>query len=192
MKIKLQQKINIISGSLITRLKQVDDGEMYNIYDQNRLAMDNDVLIDTKENYRKVTIDQKCNATKVYGGEIVLNMMSGECVIVSNINNPMILPYNYVILEPKSTDILKEFIVFWFSYSDDAKNQIDESLQGSTKVKKMSLQSLKSFEIEVPELSKQKVISKILEKRKDLKRLQQKKELLERKKMSLVLKELGV
>ncbi|NHM74398.1 hypothetical protein G8Y85_02980 [Staphylococcus sp. 11007852] len=191
MKIKLQQKINIISGSLISRLKQVEDGKTYDIYDQNRLAIDNDVVLDTKENYRKVTIDQKCNATKVYGGEIVLNMMSGECVIVASINQPMILPYNYVILEPKSADILKEFIVYWFSYSDDAKSQIEESLQGSTKVKKISLQSLKSFEIEVPTLRKQEVLSKIFKKRKDLKRLQQQ-NLLERKKMSLVLKELEV
>ncbi|MDN8674542.1 restriction endonuclease subunit S [Staphylococcus aureus] len=181
--VTLENHIKVISGSLINRLHEDENGEEYVLYDQHFLAEDYGMILEN-HNPRKLYLAHNHKGVYVKGGDIILNAISGNCVMVKERDFKMILPYNYMKLEPKHSGIDKNFIVAWFQYSEEFKIQFDKIHQGSKNVKKIPLNYLKKLEITLPSSDKQVTIGKVERNYTQMRLLREKKKKVEHSNMS--------
>lgn len=184
---KFEKIANIKSGNLLNRLKESNDGNTYIIYDQLMFKEDSGEYINNDLKHKKITVDKNNTITEVRENDIILNLMSGDCVVSIRRKGKIVLPYNYAIIDPLN-DIDKGYLAFWFQYSKECKKQMSKYFQGSTLVKKITLSKLKKFNITIPDIQDQKIISNIYHKKIRLNRLRSKKEILENEIMINILK----
>lgn len=161
------------NGSLLRRLEEVDkaEGDAYRVYDQYMFDYDKGEFDATVHAPKVMYLKPHHNAKLIETGQIVLNMMSGECVIVSERHHGCVLPYNYTHIEVNEDHLDASYFAYWFNASKSAKSQLHQLIQGGTLVKKLTLQHLKRLHIDCPPLDTQRRIGKIAEKRKHLKYL---------------------
>lgn len=177
---KLEDVVEIKSGSLLKRIKESDNGIDYFVYDQYMFKDDMGNYKESDITHKLIKIDENSSVTTVEEGDVILNLMTGECVVTKKRNYKILLPYNYAILIPKNF-FTKNYLAFWFNYSEEAIQQISKLSQGSTKVKKLTLSKLKSFNIKPAAQKKQELISKIYSKQIQLNKLRNRKKMLEDK-----------
>jgi len=144
------------------------------IYDQRMMEFDDGVFQPTTHQPKKVTLNTTHQAKMVHTGDIVINMMTSECVIVSQQHHESILPYNYTHIEIDTAHIDANYFVYWMNASSQAKSQLNQFKQGGSLVKKLTLNQLKQLKMTLPPLEQQQRIGKIDERRRYLKYLQAK------------------
>lgn len=166
------------NGSLLRRLEEVDkaEGHAFPVYDQYMFEYDKGEFDAITHEPKYLYLKANHNAKLVHTGDIVLNMMSGECVIVSERHEGSVLPYNYTHIEVDATRLDAAYFAYWFNASKSAKSQLHQILQGGSLVKKLTLQHLKQLDIDCPPIEKQRHIGTIAEKRKALKYLKAKRD----------------
>lgn len=166
------------SGSIINRLKPVDKelGKQYTIYDQNTMDYD---LGKFKYDYpepKTIILKEDNNAKYIYKGQIVFNMITGECVMIGNKHSGAILPYNYTHIEIDDRKVYPRYLVYWFNHSPEALNQLNQYKQGGSLIKKVTHKQLQNMKITLPSMERQILIGDLAYKRKKLKYLQEKRE----------------
>lgn len=173
---QISQLFTFHNGSLINRLETVEasKGITLPIYDQRMMEFDNGVFQPTTHQPKHVTLSTAHQAKMVHTGDIVINMMTSECVIVSQHHHESILPYNYTHIEIDSTQIDANYFVYWMNASSQAKSQLNQFKQGGSLVKKLTLNQLKQLKMTLPPLEQQQRIGKLDERRRRLKYLQAK------------------
>lgn len=177
---KFEDVVEIKSGSLLKRIKESDNGIDYFVYDQYMFKDDMGNYRESNITHKLIKIDENSSVTTVEEGDVILNLMTGKCVVTKKRNYKIVLPYNYAILIPKKI-LTSNYLAFWFNYSEEANQQISKLSQGSTKVKKLTLSKLKSFNIQRPDQKKQDIISKMYSKEIQLNKLRNEKRMLENK-----------
>ena len=173
---QISQLFTFHNGSLINRLETVEasQGITLPIYDQRMMEFDDGVFQPTTHQPKKVTLSTTHQAKMVHTGDIVINMMTSECVIVSQQHHESILPYNYTHIEIDTTHIDVNYFVYWMNASAQAKSQLNQFKQGGSLVKKLTLNQLKQLKMTLPPLEQQQRIGKLDERRRHLKYLQAK------------------
>ena len=173
---QISQLFTFHNGSLINRLETVEasQGITLPIYDQRMMEFDNGVFQPTSHQPKHVTLSTKHQAKMVHTGDIVINMMTSECVIVSQQHHESILPYNYTHIEIDTAHIDANYFVYWMNASSQAKSQLNQFKQGGSLVKKLTLNQLKQLKMTLPPLEQQQCIGKLDERRRHLKYLQAK------------------
>ncbi|UXR86967.1 restriction endonuclease subunit S domain-containing protein [Staphylococcus felis] len=76
-----------------------------------------------------------------------MNMMTAECVIVSEHHGGSRLPYNYTLIEIDETRLDIQYLVYWFNMSPSARVQLKQFMQGGSLVMKLTLNHLKQIKI---------------------------------------------
>ncbi|MDS3867578.1 restriction endonuclease subunit S [Staphylococcus hominis] len=173
---QISQLFTFHNGSLINRLETVEasQGITLPIYDQRMMEFDDGVFQPTTHQPKKVTLSTTHQAKMVHTGDIVINMMTSECVIVSQQHHDSILPYNYTHIEIDTAHIDANYFVYWMNASSQAKSQLNQFKQGGSLVKKLTLNQLKQLKMTPPPLEQQQRIGKLNERRRHLKYLQAK------------------
>lgn len=173
---QISQLFTFHNGSLINRLETVEasQGITLPIYDQRMMEFDDGVFQPTTHQPKQVTLSTTHQAKMVHTGDIVINMMTSECVIVSQQHNESILPYNYTHIEIDTAHIDANYFVYWMNASSQAKSQLNQFKQGGSLVKKLTLNQLKQLKMTLPPLEQQQRIGKLDERRRHLKYLQAK------------------
>ena len=173
---QISQLFTFHNGSLINRLETVEtsQGITLPIYDQRMMEFDDGVFQPTTHQPKKVTLSTTHQAKMVHTGDIVINMMTSECVIVSQQHHESILPYNYTHIEIDTAHIDVNYFVYWMNASSQAKSQLNQFKQGGSLVKKLTLNQLKQLKMTLPPLEQQQRIGKLNERRRHLKYLQAK------------------
>lgn len=173
---QISQLFTFHNGSLINRLETVDasQGITLPIYDQRMMEFDDGVFQPIIHQPKQVTLSTTHQAKIVYTGDIVINMMTSECVIVSQQHHESILPYNYTHIEIDTAHIDANYFVYWMNASSQAKSQLNQFKQGGSLVKKLTLNQLKQLKMTLPPLEQQQRIGKLDERRRHLKYLQAK------------------
>ncbi|KAA9272590.1 restriction endonuclease subunit S [Staphylococcus epidermidis] len=173
---QISQLFTFHNGSLINRLEtvEVSQGITLPIYDQRMMEFDDGVFQPTTHQPKHVTLSSTHQAKMVHTGDIVINMMTSECVIVSQQHHESILPYNYTHIEIDTTHIDANYFVYWMNASAQAKSQLNQFKQGGSLVKKLTLNQLKQLKMTLPSLEQQQRIGKLDERRRHLKYLQAK------------------
>ena len=173
---QISQLFTFHNGSLINRLETVEasQGITLPIYDQRMMEFDDGVFQPTTHQPKKVTLSTTHQAKMVHTGDIVINMMTSECVIVSQQHHDSILPYNYTHIEIDTAHIDTNYFVYWMNASSQAKSQLNQFKQGGSLVKKLTLNQLKQLKMTLPPLEQQQRIGKLDERRRHLKYLQAK------------------
>ena len=173
---QISQLFTFHNGSLINRLETVEasQGITLPIYDQRMMEFDDGVFQPTTHQPKKVTLSTTHQAKMVHTGDIVINMMTSECVIVSQQHHESILPYNYTHIEIDTAHIDVNYFVYWMNASSQAKSQLNQFKQGGSLVKKLTLNQLKQLKMTLPPLEQQQRIGKLDERRRHLKYLQAK------------------
>lgn len=173
---QISQLFTFHNGSLINRLETVEasQGITLPIYDQRMMEFDDGVFQPTTHQPKKVTLSTTQQAKMVHTGDIVINMMTSECVIVSQQHHDSILPYNYTHIEIDTAHIDANYFVYWMNASSQAKSQLNQFKQGGSLVKKLTLNQLKQLKMTLPPLEQQQRIGKLDERRRYLKYLQAK------------------
>ncbi|MEN2011310.1 restriction endonuclease subunit S [Staphylococcus hominis] len=173
---QISQLFTFHNGSLINRLETVEasQGITLPIYDQRMMEFDDGVFQPTTHQPKQVTLSTKHQAKMVHTGDIVINMMTSECVIVSQQHHDSILPYNYTHIEIDTAYIDANYFVYWMNASSQAKSQLNQFKQGGSLVKKLTLNQLKQLKMTLPPLEQQQRIGKLDEQRRYLKYLQAK------------------
>ena len=173
---QISQLFTFHNGSLINRLETVEasQGITLPIYDQRMMEFDDGVFQPTTHQPKKVTLSTTHQAKMVHTGDIVINMMTSECVIVSQQHHESILPYNYTHIEIDTAHIDANYFVYWMNVSSQAKSQLNQFKQGGSLVKKLTLNQLKQLKMTLPPLEQQQRIGKLDERRRHLKYLQAK------------------
>ncbi|MHD0396439.1 restriction endonuclease subunit S [Staphylococcus simulans] len=168
------------SGSLLNRLETVDksEGVRHVVYDQS--MMNEDLGYYCTESHQPTTLYLKEDnkATYVYEGQVVVNMMNAECVLISSKHSGVLLPYNYTQIEIDRNKIYPAYFVYWFNESPESLKQLNLFKQGGSLVKKITAKQLQQMKITLPPYKQQKLIGDIAEKRRRLKYLKQKREKL--------------
>lgn len=90
---QISQLFTFHNGSLINRLETVEasQGITLPIYDQRMMEFDGGVFQPTTHQPKHVTLSTTHQAKIVHTGDIVINMMTSECVIVSQQHHDSIL-----------------------------------------------------------------------------------------------------
>ena len=90
---QISQLFTFHNGSLINRLETVEtsQGITLPIYDQRMMEFDDGVFQPTTHQPKQVTLSTTHQAKMVHTGDIVINMMTSECVIVSQQHHESIL-----------------------------------------------------------------------------------------------------
>lgn len=173
---QISQLFTFHNGSLINRLETLEasQGITLPIYDQRMMEFDDGVFQPTTHRPKHVTLSTTHQAKMVHTGDIVINMMTSECVIVSQQHHESILPYNYTHIEIDTTHIDANYFVYWMNASAQAKSQLNQFKQGGSLVKKLTLNQLKQLKMTLPSLEQQQRIGKLDERRRYLKYLQAK------------------
>lgn len=173
---QISQLFTFHNGSLINRLETVEasQGITLPIYDQRMMEFDDGVFQSTTHQPKQVTLSTTHQAKMVHTGDIVINMMTSECVIVSQQHHDSILPYNYTHIEIDTARIDANYFVYWMNASSQAKSQLNQFKQGGSLVKKLTLNQLKQLKMTLPPLEQQQHIGKLDEQRRHLKYLQAK------------------
>lgn len=173
---QISQLFTFHNGSLINRLEIVEasKGITLPIYDQRMMEFDDGVFQSTTHQPKQVTLSTTHQAKMVHTGDIVINMMTSECVIVSQQHHDSILPYNYTHIEIDTARIDANYFVYWMNASSQAKSQLNQFKQGGSLVKKLTLNQLKQLKMTLPPLEQQQHIGKLDEQRRHLKYLQAK------------------
>ena len=173
---QISQLFTFHNGSLINRLETVEasQGITLPIYDQRMMEFDGGVFQPTTHQPKHVTLSTTHQAKIVHTGDIVINMMTSECVIVSQQHHDSILPYNYTHIEIDTAHIDANYFVYWMNASSQAKSQLNQFKQGGSLVKKLTLNQLKQLKMTLPPLEQQQRIGKLDERRRHLKYLQAK------------------
>lgn len=173
---QISQLFTFHNGSLINRLETVEtsQGITLPIYDQRMMEFDDGVFQPTTHQPKQVTLSTTHQAKIVHTGDIVINMMTSECVIVSQQHHESILPYNYTHIEIDTARIDANYFVYWMNASSQAKSQLNQFKQGGSLVKKLTLNQLKQLKMMLPPLEQQQCIGKLDERRRRLKYLQAK------------------
>ena len=138
------------------------------------MEFDDGVFQPTTHQPKLVTLSTTHQAKMVHTGDIVINMMTSECVIVSQQHHESILPYNYTHIEIDTAHIDANYFVYWMNASSQAKSQLNQFKQGGSLVKKLTLNQLKQLKMTLPPLEQQQRIGKLDERRRHLKYLQAK------------------
>ncbi|MDQ7193592.1 restriction endonuclease subunit S [Staphylococcus felis] len=171
--------IRYSNGSLLTRLEEVTtDGVEVPIYDHVMMSYDKGVFHHLPHEPKWMKLPSNHKGKIVQAGQIVMNMMTTECVIVSERHEGSILPYNYTLIEIDETRLDSQYLAYWFNMSSSAQAQLNQFMQGGSLVKKLTLNHLKQIKIQPPPLEKQKLIGRIAACRKRQKYLYQKKQYL--------------
>lgn len=161
------------SGSLLNRLETVDkyEGTKYEVYDQ--MMMNEDLGVYHTEVHQPTSLFLKDdnNATYIHQGQIVVNMMNGECVRISEKHAGKILPYNYTLIDLDEAVIDPDYFVYWFNESKESLKQLNLFKQGGSLVKKITAKQLQEMRMTLPPYHKQKLIGQIAVKRRELKYL---------------------
>lgn len=178
---------NYKSGSLLNRLETVDkqEGQRYEVYDQTLMNEDMGMYNSGTHQPTTLTLKEDNNATYIHQGQIVVNMMNGECVRITGKHSGMILPYNYTQIDLDNERIDPNYFVYWFNESPESLKQLKLFRQGGSLVKKITAKQLQEMKITLPPYEEQKIIGDIAEKRRKLKYLKQEREVL----MDIYLKE---
>ena len=173
---QISQLFTFHNGSLINRLETVEasQGITLPIYDQRMMEFDDGVFQPTTYQPKQVTLSTTHQAKMIHAGDIVINMMTSECVIVSQQHHESILPYNYTHIEIDTARIDANYFVYWMNASSQAKSQLNQFKQGGSLVKKLTLNQLKQLKMTLPPLEQQQRIGKLNERRRHLKYLQAK------------------
>ena len=173
---QISQLFTFHNGSLINRLETVEasQGITLPIYDQRMMEFDDGVFQPTTYQPKQVTLSTTHQAKMIHAGDIVINMMTSECVIVSQQHHDSILPYNYTHIEIDTARIDANYFVYWMNASSQAKSQLNQFKQGGSLVKKLTLNQLKQLKMTLPPLEQQQRIGKLNERRRHLKYLQAK------------------
>ena len=129
---QISQLFTFHNGSLINRLEVVEtsQGVTLPIYDQRMMEFDAGVFQPTTHQPKHVTLSTAHQAKMVHTGDIVINMMTSECVIVSQHHHESILPYNYTHIEIDTAHIDANYFVYWMNASSQAKSQLNQFKQG--------------------------------------------------------------
>ncbi|SII92108.1 Type I restriction modification DNA specificity domain [Mycobacteroides abscessus subsp. abscessus] len=173
---QISQLFTFHNGSLINRLETVEasQGITLPIYDQRMMEFDDGVFQPTTHRPKQITLSTTHQAKMVHTGDIVINMMTSECVIVSQQHHESILPYNYTHIEIDTARIDANYFVYWMNASSQAKSQLNQFKQGGSLVKKLTLNQLKQLKMTLPPLEQQQRIGQLDERRRHLKYLQAK------------------
>lgn len=134
---QISQLFTFHNGSLINRLEtvEVSQGITLPIYDQRMMEFDDGVFQPTTHQPKQLTLSTTHQAKIVHTGDIVINMMTSECVIVSQQHHESILPYNYTHIEIDTAHIDANYFVYWMNASSQAKSQLNQFKQGGSLVK---------------------------------------------------------
>lgn len=176
----ISQFISFSNGTLINRL-EVDNGpnsSSFSIYDQRMLEHDKGVFQLINHEAKKIRLSNQHNAHIVKTGDIIINMMTGECVRVSQKHENSILPYNYTSIHINQDYVDADYLVYWMNHSPSAHNQFKQFMQGGSLVKKLTLNQLKQLQVNLPPLERQQLIGRIAVRRIKLKYLNAKKSYL--------------
>ncbi|MGI2314207.1 restriction endonuclease subunit S [Staphylococcus cohnii] len=173
----LKDYVDYQSGTLIQRLETVDtnQGQIYPIYDQTMLEYDLGQRLKTHHEPKTIVLQDTSRATYVQTGDLVFNMMSGACAMVSSAHDGAILPYNYTRIDMVSNGLDPRFLAYWFQMAHEARIQLQQYMQGGTQIKKITHSQLKDLHITVPAMQKQQLIGQIGVKRRQLALLEQQK-----------------
>ncbi|UOR14171.1 restriction endonuclease subunit S [Halobacillus amylolyticus] len=155
---KLEDIVTVKVGSNISRGNKKNNLSL-DTYTYEDLMNDLDGLfLDSKTSfYGANSSDKDSHLSKA--GEVVFSFVSSKAAIVSNENEEKIINQNFakLIIEHKQLD--HSYLCYALNESHSMKKQMAISMQGST-VRKLTPAILKSLEMKLPSMEKQKTIGK--------------------------------
>ncbi|MDR2977079.1 MAG: hypothetical protein LBV19_07235, partial [Streptococcaceae bacterium] len=138
---RLSNFFSLDIGNLLSRDYNVVGKSCYiytsTSFDFDRYEISNSPSLETRrvENSEKLIY--------VSEGDIVVSLISQRATVV-RIKEKMFLSPNYIKVTPKSLEIPKEYFVYWFNESYEARKQIEQGMQGSI-INKLSINFLREL-----------------------------------------------
>lgn len=150
---------NFIPGVNLSRIELEESGEKYRLYTA-QLHQEDDwqpaVSISDKE--QVVVSTQQLKVT--CENDVVINLANAKAVIVKEAHSGRVISNNFVRVELDVSRVSPLFWVWHFNESKAVAQQKLFHLQGSA-VPKLSLQMVRQFEIDLPDLKKQKEMGEL-------------------------------
>lgn len=153
---KLERIVEMNVGQNVTRLRNspMQQLKMYSNEDlQHDLCVKETDL--AAENYN-VTDDDKFI---IHTGDILYNLINAMAVIVSRTNDGKVINQNFVKLAIKNNKIDSKYLCYILNESESIKRQKYILMQGSV-TPKITPAILRDLEINLPELTRQKIIGR--------------------------------
>lgn len=166
------------NGTLLQRLTEADQGVPSMVYDRQMLDKDAGEYIRDSDTPKTITLGDASDPKRIYEGNIVMQLMTEKCAIVSPDHTGAILPYNFMHIEVDTDRIDPFYFVYWWDWSPEAHAQRHQMKQGSSSVQKITARQLQDLHITLPPLDKQQRMGKVNENRKRIQYLRQKRETL--------------
>ncbi|MBO0439617.1 restriction endonuclease subunit S [Candidatus Enterococcus ikei] len=168
----LEEIMKFESGTLLTRIENEPQGNLYSIYENEQFYMDDSVTLDEiKIKY----IQTMKKIQQIETNDIIINLFKGDCTKVRDEFSGYVINANFVKVSPKNNEQLNpDFFLYWFNESEESKKQLLQSVQGSV-MKKISIAKLKKMDISLPSREKQEIIGQLYHSQKTASNLHKKK-----------------
>ncbi|MGM0168770.1 hypothetical protein IGI39_004525 [Enterococcus sp. AZ135] len=150
---RLNELLEIESGTLATRIDEQEDGKKYFLYENEQFY--SQYASDMMKNRKSIATFT--NVKQIFSGDIVINLFKGECTIVREEFHGNVIYANFAKVTFLDKKIDRNYFVYWFNESEASKKQLLQDIQG-TVMKKITIGKLKNMEIELPAIDVQKTI----------------------------------
>jgi len=150
-KSKLDQVVEIKSGINAYRQpeEKKDKTNLFNIDDFEYY----------KNNFKSVDINTKENNNQLEAGDIVLNMLTGESIIIGEIDSSKVLTHNFLRLRSSQLDC--GYLFYLLNGDESVLKQINRNKEGSSAIKRLSRKALGEIEVNVVSEEDQQKIGQI-------------------------------
>lgn len=150
--------INIKIGLNLSR-KSEEEKKHINVYTNNDLINDLDIL-DQDEVYEERVKEKNSNTHSVYEGDVVYSFINSISGIVGKSNGGKVINQNFAKIEIDEKRIDKKYLCYLLNSDKEVNREKDIAMQGSV-LKKLSPTAIRNFEVELPDIDKQKKIGNL-------------------------------
>lgn len=179
MKCRIDEIAMLQQGQLLTRIREVDNtnAPRYIVYSGKHFSVDS-FQPDLDDGKHDKVIRTEAEVMLVEAGMLLISLMTNKAVVVSEKHAGHLLTSNYIRIVYDGNKIDPDYFCYIYNESDTIRKQIAMNEQGASLVSRLNLQQLRKFELPCPYLAEQQRVGAIY-------RLQQKRELLQLKKIKL-------
>lgn len=156
--VKLNEIADLKTGILSTRIKSKTNLKNDEIkkYLFNEEYLDDSVI----KPKSKLSLYKINDIVTTKEGDLIFSLLSGKATVINSNNSDLIVNQNYVIINPTTDNVDKEYLCYMINENESVRCQIERYNQNYS-VKKFSLSLIKKIDIKLIELKKQRKIGSL-------------------------------
>lgn len=162
---KLEEIAEIIPGSILTRIKldtNSDDGMIVETISMQEVTNYSLGINDDKgKSVQSIDPNKKNNCIFTKKGNVIIGLTSMKAMVITEEDEGKLLLSNFALIKLDEKIIDSNYLCYFLNESKEFKKQLTKETQVTAKINVLTMQSLRSALITVPQMNTQKIIGNL-------------------------------